>query len=73
LTRDGNSPTSRWTSSNIAGALVYAITVPYAAIALTLYYFDWMFGGRRLRRRPRLQPHKAEHAHGGAAPFRDLG
>jgi hypothetical protein len=25
---------------NIAGALVYAVTVPYAAIALTLYYFD---------------------------------
>jgi hypothetical protein len=25
---------------NIAGALVYTITVPYAAIALTLYYFD---------------------------------
>jgi hypothetical protein len=25
---------------NIAGALVYAVTVPYAAIALTLFYFD---------------------------------
>jgi len=25
---------------NIAGALVYTVTVPYAAIALTLYYFD---------------------------------
>jgi hypothetical protein len=25
---------------NIAGALVYTITVPYAAIVLTLYYFD---------------------------------
>ena len=25
---------------NVAGALVYTITVPYAAIALTLYYFD---------------------------------
>jgi hypothetical protein len=25
---------------NIAGALVYTATVPYAAIALTLYYFD---------------------------------
>jgi len=25
---------------NLAGALVYAVTVPYAAIALTLYYFD---------------------------------
>jgi hypothetical protein len=25
---------------NIAGALVYAVTVPYAAVALTLYYFD---------------------------------
>jgi hypothetical protein len=25
---------------NLAGALVYTITVPYAAIALTLYYFD---------------------------------
>jgi ABC-type sugar transport system permease subunit len=25
---------------NVAGALVYTMTVPYAAIALTLYYFD---------------------------------
>jgi len=25
---------------NIAGALIYTVTVPYAAIALTLYYFD---------------------------------
>jgi hypothetical protein len=25
---------------NVAGALVYTVTVPYAAIALTLYYFD---------------------------------
>jgi hypothetical protein len=25
---------------NLAGSLVYTITVPYAAIALTLYYFD---------------------------------
>jgi hypothetical protein len=25
---------------NLAGALVYTMTVPYAAIALTLYYFD---------------------------------
>jgi len=25
---------------DVAGALVYTITVPYAAIALTLYYFD---------------------------------
>jgi hypothetical protein len=25
---------------NVAGALVYMVTVPYAAIALTLYYFD---------------------------------
>jgi hypothetical protein len=25
---------------NIVGALVYAVTVPYAAIAFTLYYFD---------------------------------
>jgi ABC-type sugar transport system permease subunit len=25
---------------NLAAALVYAVTVPYAAIQLTLYYFD---------------------------------
>jgi hypothetical protein len=25
---------------NLVGALIYTITVPYAALALTLYYFD---------------------------------
>jgi hypothetical protein len=25
---------------NLAAALVYSVTVPYAAIQLTLYYFD---------------------------------
>jgi hypothetical protein len=35
---------------NIAGALVYTVTVPYAATALTLYYFDL-----EARRGPTLQ------------------
>ncbi|HYB28913.1 MAG TPA: hypothetical protein VEF89_20040 [Solirubrobacteraceae bacterium] len=31
---------SSLTFINVAGSLIYALTVPYAALALTLYYFD---------------------------------
>jgi hypothetical protein len=34
------SPNPSLTFIDITGSLVYALTVPYAAIALTLYYFD---------------------------------
>jgi hypothetical protein len=39
---------------NLAGSLVYTITVPYAALALTLYYFD--LEARRSGRQPPEPP-----------------
>ena len=39
---------------NLAGSLVYTITVPYAALALTLYYFD--LEARRSGRQPPERP-----------------
>jgi hypothetical protein len=37
---------------NFAGSLIYMLTVPYAAIAFTLYYFDLDARGRADRPRP---------------------
>jgi hypothetical protein len=40
---------------NLIGSIIYALTVPYAAIALTLYYFDLQ--ARPAPLRARSAPH----------------